>query len=258
MILQTTGLTKVFGGLTAVDGVDLQVEEREIRALIGPNGSGKTTLLNCISGVYRPDSGSVEFRGEQVGGLPPHTLTRKGIGRTFQDIRLFQSLTVLQNVMVALQCRTHATMVEDILALPRSRREERQMREEAYSYLEFVGFAEKWNAPAGGLSYGQRRMVEIARALATGAKLLLLDEPTAGLSGAAIDRLTEGILRIRDEGLSMILVEHNMRFVLSICDRVTVLDFGEKIAEGTPEECRNNPLIIECFLGGKFGSDTQA
>jgi len=149
-------------------------------------------------------------------------------------------------------------MAEDVLALPRSRREERHMQEEAYAYLEFVGFTEKWNSPAGGLSYGQRRMVEIARALATGAKLLLLDEPTAGLSGAAIDRLTEGILRIRGGGLTIIVVEHNMRFVLSICDRVTVLDFGEKIVEGTPDECRNNPLIIECFLGGSFGGDTQA
>lgn len=258
MLLETVGLTKTFGGLTAVDGVDLQVEEREIRALIGPNGSGKTTLLNCISGVYKPTSGHIKFMGESVGGLPPHSLTRKGIGRTFQDIRLFHSLTVVQNVMVAFQCRQKATMVEDILALPRSRREERHMEEEAYSFLEFVGIEHKARALAGSLSYGQRRMVEIARALATGAKLLLLDEPTAGLSGAVIDRLTENIRKIRDSGVSIIFVEHNMRFVLSICDRITVLDFGKKIAEGTPDECRNNPMIIECFLGGKLGTDTQA
>lgn len=258
MMLEIEGLTKTFGGLTAVDNVDLRVEEREIRALIGPNGSGKTTLLNCISGVYKPDRGCVRFRGENVAGLPPYRLTRKGIGRTFQDIRLFNSLTVLENVMVALHCRQRATMMEDIVWLPRAQKEERRMREEAMGFLEFVGIDFKWNALAGSLSYGQRRMVEIARALATGAKLLLLDEPTAGLSGSAIDRLMANLFKIRDAGVSIILVEHNMRFVLSICDRITVLDFGKKIAEGTPEECRNNPEIIECFLGGKLGSDTEA
>ena len=257
-VLETIGLTKTFGGLIAVDGVDLKVEEGEIRALIGPNGSGKTTLLNCVSGVYKPTSGQVIFMGRPVGGLPPHTLTRRGIGRTFQDIRLFTSLTVQENVMVALHHQKQATMAEDGLALPRSRKEERRMREEAIAYLEFVGMAHRWNVPAGSLSYGQRRMVEIARGLATGAKLLLLDEPTAGLSGSAIDRLTEGLVKIRDAGLSIMLVEHNMRFVLSLCSQITVLDFGKKIAEGTPDECRNNPLIIESFLGGKLGSDTEA
>jgi len=258
MLFEIVGLTKAFGGLTAVDSVDMQVREGEIRAVIGPNGSGKTTLLSLISGVYKPTSGTIRFMDKPVTGLPPYTLTRKGIGRTFQNIRLFNSLTVLQNVMVARHCRTKATLAEDILALPRSRREEREMRERALTYLEFVGIADKRDVLGLNLSYGQRRLVEIARALGTEPKLLLLDEPAAGLSETAIVRIDEGMRKIRDAGISIIVVEHNMRFVMDICDTITVLDFGKKIAEGTPEECRNNPRIIESYLGGKVGSSAQA
>jgi branched-chain amino acid transport system ATP-binding protein len=257
-IFETIGLTMAFGGLTAVDSVDMQVEEGEIRAVIGPNGSGKSTLLSCISGVYKPTSGVIKFKGETVTGLAPYTLTRKGIGRTFQNIRLFDSLTVLQNVMVARHCRMRATLAEDVLSLPRSRREEREMRENALRYLQFVGIAEKRESLAKNLSYGQRRLVEIARALGTEPKLLLLDEPAAGLSGTAIARLDEGMRKIADAGIAIIVVEHNMRFVMDISDRITVLDFGKKIAEGTPAECRNNPVIIESYLGGKVGSLAQA
>jgi branched-chain amino acid transport system ATP-binding protein len=258
MIFETIGLTMAFGGLTAVDSLDLQVDEGEIRAVIGPNGSGKTTLLSCISGVYKPTSGVVKFKGEPVTGFAPHTLTRRGIGRTFQNIRLFDSLTVLQNVMVARHFRMKATLAEDVLSLPRSRREERQLREKSIEYLEFVGIANKRDSLASDLSFGQRRLVEIARALATEPRLLLLDEPAAGLSGTAIARLDDGMRRISDTGIAIIYVEHNMRFVMDISDRITVLDFGRKIAEGTPGECRNNPAIIECYLGGKIGSSAQA
>jgi branched-chain amino acid transport system ATP-binding protein len=258
MLFETIGLTMRFGGLTAVDSVDMQVEEGEIRAVIGPNGSGKSTLLSCVSGVYKPTSGVVKFNDKPVTGLAPYTLTRKGIGRTFQNIRLFNSLTVLENVMVARHCHTKATLVEDILSLPRSRREEKAMRDQALTYLEFVGIAHKRDALGSDLSYGQRRLVEIARALATDPKLLLLDEPAAGLSGTAIVRIDEGLRKIREAGIAIIVVEHNMRFVMDISDRITVLDFGKKIAEGTPNECRNNPVIIESYLGGKVGSSSQA
>jgi branched-chain amino acid transport system ATP-binding protein len=258
MIFETQRLTMAFGGLTAVDSLDMQVEEGEIRAVIGPNGSGKSTLLNCISGVYKPTSGIVKFKGEPVTGLSPHRLTRKGIGRTFQDIRLFNSLTVLQNVMVACHFRMKSTLVEDVFSLPRSRHEEVEIREKALSYLEFVGIAWKRDSLASDLSFGQRRLVEIARALATEPRLLLLDEPAAGLSGKMIARLDEGMRRISDAGIAIIYVEHNMRFVMDISDSITALDFGKKIAEGTPSECRNNARIIECYLGGKIGTAAQA
>jgi len=253
MILETVELTKSFGGLTAVNAVDMEVQELEVRAIIGPNGSGKSTLLNCISGVYKPTSGAVKFMGESVGGSAPFKLTRKGIGRTFQNIRMFNSLTVLQNVMVGRHCRTEATLVEDILGLPRFRREEAEMRSTALRFLEFMGIADKKDMLPGSLSYGQRRMVEIARALATEPKLLLLDEPAAGLSQTEANELASEIVKIRDSGVTVILVEHNMRFVMGVSDRITVLDFGKKIAEGTPAECRANPRVIECYLGGKVG-----
>ncbi len=253
MILETNGLTKVFGGLTAVDSVDMRVKEREIRAVIGPNGSGKSTMLNCISGVYEPTAGTIMFQGRSVGGVSPYKLTRRGIGRTFQNIRMFNSLTVLQNVMVGRHCRTHGTMVEDILGLPRSQAEERAMRDKAMEYLGFVGIADKRDMLPTSLSYGQRRMVEIARALATEPELLLLDEPCAGLSQSESAALADEIRKIRDSGITVILVEHNMRFVMGLSDQITVLDFGKKIAEGSPAECRVNPRVIECYLGGKVG-----
>ena len=258
MIFETLGLTMVFGGLTAVDSLDMQVHEGEIRAVIGPNGSGKSTLLNCISGVYKPTSGLIRLKGRRVTGLSPHRIARMGVGRTFQNIRLFDSLTVLQNVMVARHFRMKATLAEDILSLPRSRHEEAQVREKALSCLEFVGIADKRDSLASDLSFGQRRLVEIARALAAEPTLLLLDEPAAGLSGTAIARLDDGMRRISEAGVAIIYVEHNMRFVMDISDQITVLDFGKKIAEGTPAECRNNQSIIECYLGGKVGNAAQA
>ncbi len=255
MILETGGITKRFGGLIAVDSVDLSVEEREIRAVIGPNGSGKSTLINCISGVYSPSSGAIIFRGRSVAGLPPCVLTRMGIGRTFQNIRMFNSLTVLQNVMVGGHCRSRSTLLEDIVGAPRYRREEAKMRERALECLEFMSIEGKKDMRPDSLSYGQRRMVEIARALATGPQLLLLDEPVAGLSQGEADQLAKQIRTIRDSGVTIILVEHNMRFVMNLSDKITVLSFGKKIAEGTPVECRNDERVVESYLGGKVGNN---
>jgi len=253
MILETIALTKKFGGLTAVDAVDMRIREKEIRAVIGPNGSGKSTMINCISGVYKPDGGTINFAGSPVGGLPPYTLTQRGIGRTFQNIRMFNSLSVLQNVMVARHCRMASFLAEDILSAPRSRKEEAAMREKALYWLEFMDIAEKRDMMPRSLSYGQCRMVEVARALATEPKLLLLDEPAAGLSQSEADRLAEKIRLIRDSGISVLLVEHNMRFVMNISDRIIVLNFGKMVKEGTPAECRNDERVIECYLGGKVG-----
>jgi branched-chain amino acid transport system ATP-binding protein len=254
MILETKGLTKRFGGLTALDSVDMQIAEGEIRAVIGPNGSGKTTLINCLSGVYAPSAGTISFMGRQVGGLAPYTLTRLGIGRTFQNIRMFNSLSVLQNVMVGCHCRTKSTIVEDILGMARFRREEGLMVEQSLKHLEFMNASAKRDMMPGSLSYGQRRMVEVARALATEPKLILLDEPAAGLSQGEATELADQIRRIRDTGITILLVEHNMRFVMGLSDRITVLSFGKKIAEGTPAECRSDERVIESYLGGKVGS----
>ena len=250
MILSTTGLVKRFGGLTAVDSVDINVQENEIRAIIGPNGSGKTTMLNCLSGVYKPDGGTIRFSNANITGLAPYKLTTMGIARTFQNLRMFNSLTVLQNVMVACHCNTKSFMFEDVFYSPRSKAEEKEMIEESEKWLEFVGMAERKNYYPGSLSYGQCRMVEIARALASKPKLLLLDEPAAGLSQTETIKLADEVLKIRESGITVILVEHNMRFVMNLCDRILVLNFGKHIADGTPYECRNNEKVIQCYLGG--------
>jgi branched-chain amino acid transport system ATP-binding protein len=249
-LLQTYLLRKEFGGLVAVDDVDFTVPEGGIVSLIGPNGAGKTTFFNMLTGVYKPTSGGVIFAGEDLTGRPPHTFTQRGIGRTFQNIRLFQNMTALENVLVGMHVRLHGTLFEAIVRTPRVRKEEAEARVRARELLEYSGLVRKDGVIGRNLSYGDQRRLEVARALATQPKLLLLDEPTAGMNPQETAEFTGFVARLRDEqDLAVLLIEHDMRVVMGVSDRVTVLDYGEKIAEGTPQEIQKNDRVIEAYLG---------
>lgn len=248
--LQVQGLTKRFGGFYALRDVHMAVKQGDIHAVIGPNGAGKTTLFNLVSGTLAPDAGLIVFDGKSLNGLRPHKRTVLGIARTFQNIQLFGHMTVLENVMLGQHCRTSPSVWKTLFHMPFTEvAEERRMRRLALELLAFVGLADKRHAKASDLSYGQRRLVEIARALATQPALLLLDEPAAGMNPQETDELDELITRIRDQGVTIILVEHNMNLVMGISDFVTVLNFGEKIAEDLPSEIQDNQAVIEAYLG---------
>ena len=252
-ILNLDRLSLSFGGLLALSELDLQVDDREIVSLIGPNGAGKTTLFNVITGVYQPSSGDVRFAGQSIAGQAPHRIARLGIARTFQSLRLFLNMSVLENVMAATYGGTRATPAESILRLPRARREEREVRALAEDVLSFFGqrlAGYRWDQPAYSLSYANRRRLEIARALGTRPRLLLLDEPAAGMNPAETHEITELIGRLREErGVAILVIEHDMHVVEGCSDRVIALDHGVKIAEGSFDAIASHPAVIEAYMG---------
>jgi branched-chain amino acid transport system ATP-binding protein len=252
-VLALDRLSLSFGGLRALSELDLQVADREIVSVIGPNGAGKTTVFNVITGVYLPSSGDVRFGGESIAGRPSHVVARLGIARTFQTLRLFQNMSVIENVMAATYGGTRATPPESILRLPRARREEREVRALAEEVLSFFGqrlAGYRWDQPAYSLSYANRRRLEIARALATRPRLLLLDEPAAGMNPAETHEITEVIGRLRDErGVAILVIEHDMHVVAGVSDRVMALDHGVKIAEGSFDSVANHPAVVEAYMG---------
>ncbi len=260
-LLEISGLEKAFGGVKALQGIDFSIEEGEIVSVIGPNGAGKTSFFNVISGMFSPDAGTIVFRGENIAGLPPSEITRLGIARTFQNVRLFPNLTVLENVMVGQHCRTRVGIMGAVLQTKAFKEEEARIEEKAKEVLSFFGtrlVGYRFDQPAFVLSYANRRRLEIARAMATEPTLMLLDEPTAGMNPRETVELTGLIAKLRDEkGITIVAIEHDMKVVKGISDRVVVLDHGVQIAEGTYDEVSSNEDVIEAYLGRPAGREAS-
>ena len=259
-ILTAAGITKSFGGLVAVDSVDFQIPRGAIVSIIGPNGAGKTTFFNMLTGLYKPDGGRIEFNGANITGERPDIVTKLGVARTFQNIRLFGTMSALENVMVGQHARMKAGLFGSILRPPWTRREEANVRETAEETLKYVGLRpELIDQMSANLSYGDQRRIEIARALASEPKLLLLDEPTAGMNPEESARLTAFMRKLRDErSLTILLIEHDMKVVMGVSEKITVLDHGEKIAEGSPQEVRHDERVVEAYLGSREARAVQA
>ncbi|MFH2012827.1 MAG: ABC transporter ATP-binding protein [Pseudomonadota bacterium] len=249
LILHASNIRKTFGGLVAVSGLDIEIREGQIKAIIGPNGAGKTTVFNIITGVLPPTNGEIKFQGQPITRLKSHKISSLGISRTFQNVQLFNNMSVIENVMIGRHPRSNSGIMSSILSLSKKRKEEKEIRKKAMEYLEFIGLEDRCNDFPDNLPFGKQRLLEIARAMATEPKLLLLDEPASGLNTKETQNLSHMITEIRDRGITILLVEHDMELVMGISDEIIVLNSGQKIAEGLPREIQENDEVIKAYLG---------